>query len=132
MEIPAPLAANPQIGWWEKLLSFFELSLPTMGAFLPVYAVLMALNFLACWPRLSAGGMIETWVFLSCNLFMTVAVGVYALSPFVAMRLPWRYCWTSCGSRCISSGKCWSRSSGRPKEWVRTSRESQSRADILT
>ncbi len=127
-----PVLRTPQLGWWDKLLAFFELSLPTMGTFLAVYAVLMVLNFLMCWPRLAAGGMTETWVFLSCNLFMTVAVGVYALSPFLAMGLPWRYFWVLVKFPVYLVWKVLISLQGRPKEWVRTSRESQSRADILT
>ncbi len=126
-----PLLRTQQIGWWEKLLSFFELSIPTMGAFLPLYAVLMVLNFLAYWSSQSAGRMVESGVLLSCNLFMTVAVGVYALSPFVVMGLPWRYLATLGSFPVYLVWKLLVSFRGRPKEWVRTSRESQSRADIL-
>jgi 1,2-diacylglycerol 3-beta-glucosyltransferase len=127
-----PLLRTQKIGWWEKLLAFFELSIPTMGAFLPLSAVLMALNFLAWRSKQSGGGMAESWVLLSCNLFMTIAVGVYALAPFVVMGLPLRYL-ASLGSFPVYLvWKLLISFRGRPKEWVRTSRESQSRADILT
>ncbi len=126
-----PLLRTQKIGWREKLLSFFELSIPSMGAFLPLYAVLMILNFLAYWSNPSATSMAESWVFLSCNLFMTIAVGVYTLSPFLAMKLPWRYMATLGSFPVYLVWKLFVSLRGRPKEWVRTTRESQSRADIL-
>ena len=127
-----PLMRTRQIGWWEKLLGFFELSIPTMGAFLSLYAVLMVLNFLAYGLSRSSDGMVSSTVLLSCNLFMSVAVGVYALSPFVAMGLPWRYLSTLGRLPVYLVWKLLVSLRGRPKEWERTSRESQSRADILT
>ncbi len=56
---------------------------------------------------------------------MTASVGLYAISPFLVMRLPWRYAgslvlfpvyvvWKAC----VALG-------GRPKGWVRTARETR-------
>ncbi len=54
-----PLLRSKRIGWWEKLISVCELTLPTMGTLLPVYVVLAALDVLAFWKAPAEEG---TWL----------------------------------------------------------------------
>jgi cellulose synthase/poly-beta-1,6-N-acetylglucosamine synthase-like glycosyltransferase len=126
------LLRSRQIGRREKLLGFFELSLPTMGTLLTTYAILMVWNFLASWSSRADGGLPKGGLFLACNFFMTVALGVYVLSPFVAMRLPWRFFWALASFPIYMAWKVLVSLRGRPKEWVRTPRESRTRADVAT
>jgi hypothetical protein len=54
---------------------------------------------------------------------MCVAVGLYAVSPFVAMRLPLRYATTLARAPVYIAWKLLVRLAGRPTAWVRTPRE---------
>jgi hypothetical protein len=56
---------------------------------------------------------------------MTVALGVYAVSPFLALRLPWKYLTTVALFPLYVGWKILVSFGGRPREWVRTTRESR-------
>ena len=60
---------------------------------------------------------------LTCGVLMTLALAVYAISPFLAMRLPWRYLGTIMLFPVYLGWKMVVSLRGRPEEWVRTARE---------
>jgi len=127
-----PLLRSKQIGWWEKLISFFELSMPTMGSLLPIYIGLSTLDLLAFWQTPSAYAPMMHWTLLSFSLLLTVSLGVYAISPFLAMRLPWRYAATLARFPLFIVWKLLISLRGRPKEWVRTARETRQHSELTS
>ena len=122
-----PLLRSRRIGWWEKLLSLCEITMPSMGVLLSLYLLLAALDLLA-FAEVHAYGPAVRWGSLACCLTMTVAMGLYAVSPFIAMRLPWRYAKTLAMVPVYVGWKALVRLGGRPKAWVRTARETRADA----
>ena len=61
----APLLRSARIGWPEKLVSFFELTIPAMGAVLSLYAVLAGLDILAFRGAGTAGESAIRWILLA-------------------------------------------------------------------
>ncbi len=120
-----PLLRSKQVGWWEKLISFLELSIPTMGTLLLLYIGLSTLDILAFWKTPQAYGPILRWTLLGLSLVLTASFGLYAISPFLAMRLPWRYASTLARFPVFIVWKLFVSLGGRPKEWVRTARETR-------
>jgi cellulose synthase/poly-beta-1,6-N-acetylglucosamine synthase-like glycosyltransferase len=110
-----------RIGWWEKLVSLCEITLPTLGALLLLYLFLTALDFLVFAAASGVGAGIGR-LLLACALLMTVSVGLYAVSPFLAMRLPWRYAASLALLPVYVGWKAIVSLGGRPKGWVRTAR----------
>jgi cellulose synthase/poly-beta-1,6-N-acetylglucosamine synthase-like glycosyltransferase len=119
----APLLQSDRLGWWRKLVSLCELTLPSMGLLLSLYLVLAGLDLLAFRMMAMAGGSALRWVLLACAAVMTVSVGLYAVSPFFAMRLPWRYARSLALLPIYVGWKALVSLGGRPKDWVRTARE---------
>jgi cellulose synthase/poly-beta-1,6-N-acetylglucosamine synthase-like glycosyltransferase len=122
-----PLVRSSAIGLADKVLSVLELSIPPMALLLSVFVALAAVDVLTAlylFPTASGAG----WALLSCGAFMTVAVGLYAVSPFVAMRLPWRYAKTLARAPVYIAWKLLVRLAGRPAGWVRTPRETRADA----
>ncbi len=120
-----PLLRSKKIGWWEKLISACELTLPTMGTLLPLYFVVAALDLLASWKAPAAEG---TWMcpaFLVLACLLSASVGLYALSPFIAMKLPWKYAVSLARFPGYIIWKLMVSRGGRPTEWVRTVRETR-------
>jgi cellulose synthase/poly-beta-1,6-N-acetylglucosamine synthase-like glycosyltransferase len=123
-----PLLRSDRIGWWAKLLSLCELTIPPMGLLLSLYLVLSALDLLA-FIATPAGGMAVRWVLLACAALMSASVALYALSPFLAMGLPWRFARTLALVPAYVAWKALVRLQGRPKGWVRTERETRADAE---
>ena len=84
---------SERLGLGEKVLSLLEITLPTMGFLLCWYLVLAILDGLMVVAG-PATGPIGRWLLIGCAAIMTAALGLYAVSPFVALGLPWRYAWT--------------------------------------
>jgi hypothetical protein len=127
-----PVLRSGRMGWGEKLLSIFELTVPTMGLLLCWYLVLLVLLVLDL-PGVAAvppTGIVSRWVLLASGLMMTVGLGLYAISPFIALRLPWRYARSLALVPAYIGWKALVRLGGRPKSWVRTPRETP-RANAL-
>lgn len=118
-----PLLRAGAIAPGDKLLSVLELTLPPMGGLLSLFAALALLDSLAILFAAGAG-----WPLLACGAIMTAAVGLYAVSPFVAMRLPWRYATTLVWAPAYLAWKVLVRLAGRPAGWVRTQRETSADA----
>jgi cellulose synthase/poly-beta-1,6-N-acetylglucosamine synthase-like glycosyltransferase len=117
-----PLLRSDRLGRWEKLISLCELTLPTLGLLFSLYVVLMALDLLA-FATTPAEPMILRWGPLAFGVVMTVSLGLYALSPFLAMGLPWKYARTLVFVPFYVGWKALISLGGRPEGWVRTARE---------
>jgi cellulose synthase/poly-beta-1,6-N-acetylglucosamine synthase-like glycosyltransferase len=122
-----PLLRSGRLGRWEKLISLCELTMPTLGVLLSVYLVLMALDLLV-FAMAPADGVAVRWGPLASGLVMTASLGLYALSPFLALRLPWRYTRTLALVPLYIGWKALISLGGRPEGWVRTARETRADA----
>jgi hypothetical protein len=122
-----PLLRAGGISLGDKLLSVLELSLPPMGLLLSCFAALALLDVLAVLFAPPAGPVLAG-LLLSCCAIMTAGVGLYAVSPFVAMRLPLRYAATLAWAPAYFAWKIVVRLAGRPAGWVRTQRETNADA----
>jgi hypothetical protein len=120
----APLLRSNRLGWWEKTLSACELTMLPMGPLLSVSLLVLVLDLLAA---IAAGpdSILARGLFWGFSLFMAVSIGVYALSPFLAMRLPWRYVKTLAFFPLYVGWKMLVSFGGRPTEWIRTTRDSR-------
>jgi len=118
-----PLLRSDQIGWWEKLIAACELTIPSMGGLAIVYLLLVALDASALLTSTVLGSPILRGSLLACSLFMTASLLSYAFSPFIALRLPWRYVSSIAFFPVYVGWKLLISLSGRPKQWVRTERE---------
>jgi cellulose synthase/poly-beta-1,6-N-acetylglucosamine synthase-like glycosyltransferase len=117
-----PLLRSERIGPVDKALSLLEITLPPLGLLLSWYAVLVLLDLLAIIP-LSVMDPLARRTLSSCVAIMTLAVALYAVSPFIAMRLPLRYARTLALFPIYVGWKILVRLGGRPTAWVRTARE---------
>jgi cellulose synthase/poly-beta-1,6-N-acetylglucosamine synthase-like glycosyltransferase len=117
-----PLLRASGIGLGDKLLSVLELSLPPMGLLLACFAALALLDVLTVLFA-PAAGPVSTWLLLLSCAIMTAGVGLYAVSPFVAMGMPLRYAATLLWAPAYFAWKIVVRLAGRPAGWVRTQRE---------
>ena len=127
-----PLLRSKRISGWEKLISFLDLVTPSMGTLLPISACLLLLNVTAFVMSSWLHSPTRAWVFVFFSLLMTIALGIYAISPFFAMRLPWRYASIVMHVPVFIIWKLVVSLRGRPKEWVRTSRESRRSVEVAT
>jgi cellulose synthase/poly-beta-1,6-N-acetylglucosamine synthase-like glycosyltransferase len=119
---PALLRSN-QIGLWRKLLSLCELTMPSISWLFLSYLLALALNVYAFVSPAKLVSPLLGWFLLGNSLLMTVSLVAYAISPFLVLGLPVRYiaflpffpvyvCWKLLISL-----------AGRPREWIRTARE---------
>jgi len=118
-----PLLRSNQIGWWEKMIGACELIIPSMGGLAIFYVLLVALDASASLTSTVPGSFIVRGLLLSFSLFMTASLLTYAISPFIALRLPWRYISSIAFFPVYVGWKLLISLSGRPKHWVRTERE---------
>jgi cellulose synthase/poly-beta-1,6-N-acetylglucosamine synthase-like glycosyltransferase len=119
-----PLLKTDHMGLWQKVLSLCELTIPSIVWLVLMYLVAVVLDVNAFFSPANLLSPPSRWLLLSSGAILTISLCVHAISPFVALSLPTRYisslaffpvylCW----KLLISLG-------GRPKEWVRTARES--------
>jgi cellulose synthase/poly-beta-1,6-N-acetylglucosamine synthase-like glycosyltransferase len=118
----AVLGSN-DLGWWEKVLSTGELTIPSMATLALVYLVVAGLD-LSVWRMTAAStdSMMRACLVASA-IVMTVGLCVYAISPFLAMRLPLRYLSTLFLFPFYVVWKLFISLAGKPRQWVRTARE---------
>jgi cellulose synthase/poly-beta-1,6-N-acetylglucosamine synthase-like glycosyltransferase len=121
-----PLLRSNRIGLWEKLISLAEITIPTMGILLSVYLILAVLDL--AFAASPSHHLAVRWILLVCSLLMTGSLGLYALSPFIAMGLPWRYASSLTRVPAYVGWKILVALGGRPKGWVRTARETHADA----
>jgi cellulose synthase/poly-beta-1,6-N-acetylglucosamine synthase-like glycosyltransferase len=118
-----PLLQSPELGWGEKAVSACELTIPSMAWLAIIYVFVVALDTLA-WFELSAPEFgVARGLLLMCGVAMTLALALYTISPFLVMRLPWRYSWAIIFFPFYMVWKLLISLQGRPRQWVRTARQ---------
>jgi cellulose synthase/poly-beta-1,6-N-acetylglucosamine synthase-like glycosyltransferase len=115
-----PLLLSRNLGLWEKLVSFLELTIPSLGWLVIVYLLVVILDICAFVSR-PPGDL--GWLLLAASLFMTAALCAYAASPFLALKLPWKYAACLVFFPGYLLWKLLTVVQGRPRQWVRTARE---------
>jgi cellulose synthase/poly-beta-1,6-N-acetylglucosamine synthase-like glycosyltransferase len=118
-----PLLRSEKLGLWEKLLSVCELTIPSLVGLALIYVFLMICDMTALLSRPTDESLIVRGILFACSLLMTLSLFVYALSPYIAMRLPWRYLLSVAFFPFYLGWKMMVSAKGRPDRWVRTARE---------
>lgn len=105
-----------------RVVATLELKTPPMMKLLTYLTVLTCLNlgsiFLLGGP--SAGS--AAWILTGLSGLTILAVGLYALCPFVTFEIPWRYLGTFVYIPVYAIWKLTLRLGEKPSEWVRTAR----------
>lgn len=111
---------------WERLISLGEITMPTMGVLVMSYVMLSGLGVAAIawtWPIAS----VAQSLLLASMAVMTLAVSLYAVAPFLAMRLPLRYAGSLVRLPVYLAWKALISIGGRPAAWIRTERVPQAK-----
>jgi len=117
-----PLLKSDQISRWEKMLAACELTLPSMSGLASLYLLLVVFDAItSISPPVSALPILRG-LLISCSILMTVSLLAYAISPFAALRLPWRFISSIAFFPVYVTWKFLISFSGRPEQWVRTER----------
>jgi cellulose synthase/poly-beta-1,6-N-acetylglucosamine synthase-like glycosyltransferase len=117
------LLRSHQLGWSDKVLSTCELTIPSMAAVAMIYLVVVGLDvILWLMTTHSTHSVMRACLGASASV-MTLGLTVYAISPFLAMRLPLRYVSTILLFPFYVGWKLMVSLAGRPRQWVRTARE---------
>jgi cellulose synthase/poly-beta-1,6-N-acetylglucosamine synthase-like glycosyltransferase len=119
-----PVLRSQRIGWWEKMLSLCELTIPPMGVIAIIYIVALAADCFVLFGLVSGSNPALRAVLLGCCGLMTAALAAYAVSPFLAMRLAWKYALSLLFFPFYLVWKLRVSFLGRPDHWVRTQRDS--------
>jgi 1,2-diacylglycerol 3-beta-glucosyltransferase len=117
------LLRSNDLGWLEKGLSACELTIPSMAGLALIYVGLVTIDGGVWLAATSPQDHFVRGFLLTCAALMTVALAVYALAPFLVMRLPWKYLSTIAFFPFYVSWKLLVAMGGRPQQWVRTMRE---------
>jgi cellulose synthase/poly-beta-1,6-N-acetylglucosamine synthase-like glycosyltransferase len=117
-----PLLRSPGLGWRGKLASACELTLPSMGTLFLFYVIVVGLDVLAWAAPIVPDSSVLRWAFLCVGLFFTASLGLYAVSPFWAIRLPLGYAASLAAFPFYVGWKLLVSLGGRPTAWVRTTR----------
>lgn len=120
-----PLLRSNRISWWEKAVSACELTIPSMGGLALLYVIVLVLNTVAWFANGTYLPPVARGFLLASCILMTASMVAYGISPFVVMRLPWRYAWSIALFPVYLIWKLLISLKGRPQQWVRTARESQ-------
>ncbi len=119
-----PILRSRKLNARGKILAICDLTLPSLSVLAALYVGVAVLDVLYLAGSLAAPVAIASPILIAWLGFTTLALALYAISPFVAMHLPWRYAFSvfafplyMCWKLKISIG-------GRPDRWVRTPRES--------
>jgi cellulose synthase/poly-beta-1,6-N-acetylglucosamine synthase-like glycosyltransferase len=120
-----PLLWSRKLGWREKLASFLELTIPSLGWLAILFLATVFLNICAFTSLTSSHQVGLAWWLMAANVFMAAALCVYAVSPFFALKLPWRYAGCLVFFPAYIVWKVFVLVQGRPRQWVRTAREPQ-------
>ncbi|MGO9597066.1 MAG: glycosyltransferase family 2 protein [Isosphaeraceae bacterium] len=116
-----PLLKSRHLGWYEKLASALELTVPPLILLLALFATLFLANLLVCLST-PASRTVQTFLAIS-SLTMTLAVLAHAVAPFVVFGLPWSYLLLVPYVPFYAGWKFLVSLRGTPKAWVRTARE---------
>jgi cellulose synthase/poly-beta-1,6-N-acetylglucosamine synthase-like glycosyltransferase len=116
------LLQSDRVGWWEKMVSACELTMPSMAWLLSLYLVVTVLDAWALGAWGFGQSPVAGWTLFACSLLMTVSLGAYAVAPFLTMSLPWRYLSSLTFFPVYLGWKLLISLGGRPKLWIRTAR----------
>jgi cellulose synthase/poly-beta-1,6-N-acetylglucosamine synthase-like glycosyltransferase len=118
-----PLLRSNRHRFWEKAFLVCELTMPSLGALVLSYAaVILADGLLLLGAPPNASPFFRP-VLLGCVALMTTALALYAMTPFLRLRVPWRYALNVISFPVYLFWKFRVTSRGRPTQWVRTPRE---------
>jgi cellulose synthase/poly-beta-1,6-N-acetylglucosamine synthase-like glycosyltransferase len=118
-----PLLASRHIGAGAKLMSFFELTIPSMAWLAILCLAVTILNIGVFAAPATRELPVSHWGLVASSVIMMCALGVYALSPFLALGLPWKYARSIAFFPAYLIWKLLVLRRGRPRQWVRTARE---------
>ncbi len=118
-----PLVRSDELDWSEKLVSACELVLPPMTVLAVIYAVVLAVNATTYFTVFRSRSAPMSGFLHVCDTLTTLALAIYAFSPFIVMRLPLRYLPTIALAPFYMAWKSIVALGGRPKQWVRTPRD---------
>ncbi len=119
-----PLLRSRKLNLWSKVIGFCELTLPAISFLAVLYVAVTVVDVLYLAGSLSTAISAVRPILIACLGLSTVSLGLYAISPFLVMRLPWRYTISICAFPLYLCWKFWISIGGRPDRWVRTPRES--------
>jgi hypothetical protein len=118
-----PLLRSREVSRWEKVMAACELTIPSMGGLALYYLLLVALDVVVWMTPALLGVQALAGFLVSCRLFMTASILTYALSPFIAMHLPWRFATSIVFFPFYVGWKVLISLNGPPRQWIRTERE---------
>jgi cellulose synthase/poly-beta-1,6-N-acetylglucosamine synthase-like glycosyltransferase len=114
--LTGPLLKSPRLGWGRKLVYLVDLYAPPLVPLVASWTLVAVANLLLArglWLRVN----------LALDLFMLAALVLYVLSPFVALKLPWRYARELAYVPFYALWKVAVALRRSPTAWVRTERE---------
>jgi hypothetical protein len=119
---------TPHMGWLEKVVSFVELTMPTLVSMALIAACFVPLNTWAFANSLATSDSFSrvsasTVLLLGSSCLICLSLVGYAVSPFLVFRLPWSYLITFLYVPFYAVWKLVIAVGGRPTHWVRTARE---------
>jgi cellulose synthase/poly-beta-1,6-N-acetylglucosamine synthase-like glycosyltransferase len=118
----APLLRSTRVSLWNKMFGVCELTMPTTGSFVVLCAGVLAIDLLYVLGLLSPPLLLlRPLLIVFCGL-ITLTLGLYFISPFVAMRLPWRYALSVGAFPIYYLWKIRLSLGSPPDRWVRTPR----------
>ncbi len=106
---------------WDKALSLLELVMPSMAVLAGLYLIAVLIDL--GWIAVSGDRGPVAWAILGSAVVMTMALGLYSISPFLALGLPWKYARTLAFFPFYMVWKILVGRKGPPAKWVRTERE---------
>jgi cellulose synthase/poly-beta-1,6-N-acetylglucosamine synthase-like glycosyltransferase len=118
-----PVLRSPNLSWPDKVLSTCELMIPSMAGLAAIYLVVAGLDAVVWWLTAGSPHSVLRACLGAIAVVMTVGLSAYAISPFLAMRLPLRYISTIFLFPFYAGWKLMISLAGRPREWIRTARE---------
>jgi 1,2-diacylglycerol 3-beta-glucosyltransferase len=120
------LLRSPDIAFREKALSACELTIPSMAWLAITYVFVAGLDVGAWFAFADPRYTVVRGFLAGCAALFTVAFVVYAISPFLALRLPLKYLSSVLLFPFYVGWKLMVSLAGRPQKWIRTARETNS------
>ena len=119
-----PILRSRKLNARGKILAICDLTLPSLTVLTALYLGVAILDVLYLAGLLSAPVALARPILIGWLGLTTLALLLYAISPFIALRLPLRYALSIGAFPAYMCWKVWISIGGRPDRWVRTPRES--------
>ena len=100
-----------------------ELTMPSLAVLVVMYAAVAVADGFLLLELPPASSPFFRPVLFGCLALMTTALALYAITPFLRLRLPWRYGLSVISFPVYLIWKFRVTFRGRPDQWVRTPRE---------